>query len=88
MIAPDATVKLFVIASVGARAQRRFLEMQSQGRDVMLEAIAADLAARDARDVQRKNAPLMAAPDAVVLDTSKLSRSEAIAAAIEIVMAR
>lgn len=88
VIAPDATVKLFVIASVGARAQRRFLEMQSQGRDVMLEAIAADLAARDARDVQRKNAPLMAAPDAVVLDTSKLSRSEAIAAAIEIVMAR
>jgi cytidylate kinase len=85
VIAPDATVKLFVTASVEARAHRRFLEMQAQGRDVALEAIAADLAARDARDTQRKDAPLVAAPDAVVLDTSDLGRDAAIAAAIAIV---
>jgi len=82
VIAPDAQVKLFVIASVEARARRRFLEMQQQGREVTLEAIAADLAARDARDTQRAEAPLVAAADAVVIDTSELGRDEAIAAAI------
>jgi cytidylate kinase len=87
VIAPDAQVKLFVTASVAARAQRRFLEMQAQGRAVSLDEIAADLAARDARDTQRKDAPLVAASDAVVLDTSELPRDNAIAAAIAIVAA-
>jgi cytidylate kinase len=85
VIAPDAQVKLFVVASVAARAQRRFLEMQAQGREITLDAIAADLAARDARDTQRQDAPLVVAPDAVVLDTSDLGRDEAVAAAIAIV---
>ena len=84
VIAPEADVKLFVTASVEARAQRRFLEMQSQGRDVSLAEIATDLAARDERDRTRKDAPLVAAADAVVLDTSELDRDAAIAAAIAI----
>ena len=84
IIAPDASVKLFVIASVAARAERRFLEMQAQGRDVSLDSIAADLKARDLRDTQRLDAPLVAASDAVVLDTSDLGREEAIGAAIVI----
>jgi len=84
VIAPDADVKLFVTASVSARAERRYREMQAQGRDVTLAAIVADLAARDARDTARKDAPLLAADDAVVLDTSTLGREEAIAAAIAI----
>jgi cytidylate kinase len=88
VIAPDADVKLFVTASVAARATRRFLEMCAQGRDIALEEIAADLAARDARDTQRSDAPLVAADDAVVLDTSDLGRDEAIAAAITIVAKR
>jgi cytidylate kinase len=88
VIAPDADVKLFVTASVAARATRRFLEMCAQGRDIALEEIAADLAARDARDTQRSDAPLVAAADAVVLDTSDLGRDEAIAAAIAIVARR
>jgi cytidylate kinase len=87
VIAPDATVKLFVTASVAARAKRRFLEMQAQGRAVSLDEVAADLAARDARDTQRKDAPLIAASDAVVLDTSELGRDDAIAAAIAFVAA-
>lgn len=82
VIAPEAPAKLFVVASVEARAQRRFLEMHAHGRDVSLEDIAADLATRDERDRNRKDAPLIAAPDAVVIDTSKLRREEAIAAAI------
>jgi len=82
VIAPEAEVKLFVIASVAARARRRFVEMRDQGRAVGLDEIAADLEARDGRDRTRAEAPLVAAPDAMVLDTSVLSREQAIAAAI------
>lgn len=85
VIAPEADVKLFVVASVPARAERRFREMQQQGRAVALETIAADLAARDERDRTRAEAPLVAAADAVLLDTSDLGREAAIAAAIAIV---
>ncbi len=84
IIAPEAEVKLFVTASVSARATRRFAELQARGLKVTLEAIAADLAARDERDTSRKDAPLMAADDAVVLDTSNLDREAAIAAAIRL----
>jgi len=82
VIAPEAEAKLFVTASVDARAQRRFLEMQEQDRAVTLDEIAADLAARDERDLKRKDAPLVVAPGALVIDTSDLKREEAIAAAI------
>jgi cytidylate kinase len=88
VIAPEAEVKLFVIASVEARAQRRFAEMREGGRDVSLDAIAADLAARDERDRSRKEAPLVAAPDAFLLDTSELDREAAIAKAIALVEGR
>ncbi len=88
VIAPEAAVKLFVVASVPARAERRFREMQAQGRAVSLAEIAADLEARDQRDRTRAEAPLIAASDAVLLDTSDLGRDEAIAAAIRIAAAR
>jgi cytidylate kinase len=87
VIAPDAEVKLFVTASVAARAQRRFLEMQAQGRKIALAEIEADLAARDLRDATRTTAPLLAAQDAVMLDTSLLDREQAIARAIALVEA-
>jgi cytidylate kinase len=85
VIAPDAQVKLFVTASVAARAQRRFLEMQTRGGPVTCAEIEADLAARDLRDTTRKDAPLIAAPDAAELDTSDLSRDAAVATAIRLV---
>lgn len=85
VIAPEAQAKLFVIASVAARAQRRHAEMVSQGRDVALDEIEADLAARDERDRNRSAAPLRAADDAITLDTSDLGREAAIAAAIALV---
>lgn len=88
VIAPQAQVKLFVVASVPARAERRFKEMQRQGRAVALADIAADLEARDERDRTRAEAPLVAAPDAVLLDTSDLGREAAIAAAIAIAEAK
>ena len=82
VIAPEAEVKMFVIASVAARAERRFLEMQAQGRNASLSEIATDLEARDYRDASRTTAPLLAAEDALILDTSLLGRDEAIARAI------
>lgn len=88
VIAPEADVKLFVVASVAARAERRYREMRAQGRSDTLETIAAGIAARDARDSGRKDAPLLAAGDAVEIDTSALGPDEAIAAAVAIVEAR
>ncbi len=88
VIAPEAQVKLFVIASVPARAERRFKEMQASGRVVTLAEIAADLEARDLRDSTRAEAPLVAAADAVLLDTSDLGKDAAIAEAIRLAQAR
>ena len=87
VIAPDADVKLFVTASVAARAERRWREMVARGIDVTLDAIADDLAARDARDSARATSPLRPAADALLLDTSSLDASAAIAAAIAAVNA-
>jgi cytidylate kinase len=82
VIAPDADVKLFVIASVEARAMRRWKEMQARGERHTLAEIEADLRRRDERDRTRAEAPLRAAEDAVVLDTSEMGPDEAVAAAI------
>ena len=85
VIAPEAEVKLFVVASVAARAERRFAEMQAAGRSVSLAEIAADLEARDQRDRTRTEAPLVAAADAMLLDTSDFTREGAIAEAVRLV---
>jgi len=85
VIAPDADVKLYVTASVEARAQRRWKEMQARGAPDTLADIEADLRRRDERDSTRAEAPLRAADDAIVLDTSGLGPAEAVAAAIALV---
>ena len=85
VIAPEAQAKLFVTASVEARAQRRFLEMRERGVQVTLLEIEDDLRRRDERDRNRDVAPLVPAADAMVIDTSALGKEEAIAAAIEAV---
>lgn len=83
VIAPDAQVKLFVTASVAERARRRWLELQTRGIAAALADIERDIAARDARDIGRKDAPLIAAPDALVIDTTFFDREQAIETAIE-----
>lgn len=88
VIAPEAEAKLFVTASVEARAQRRFLEMRERGARVTLLEIQDDLRRRDERDRNRAVAPLVPAEDAMVIDTSALGKEEAIAAAIEAVRTR
>jgi len=87
VIAPEAEVKLFVTASVKARALRRWTEMAERGAPHTLAEIEEDLRSRDERDRTRKEAPLVAAPDAVLLDTSTLDRDAAVAAAIAAVAA-
>ena len=88
VIAPEAEVKLYVTASVAARAQRRFTEMRKRGEGVSLADIEEDLRRRDARDRSRAEAPLRAAPDAVVLDNSDMTRDESVAEAIRLAKAR
>ncbi len=88
VIAPDADVKIFVVASGQARAQRRYLEMRERGENVTQEQIEGDLRRRDERDSGRAESPLIAAEDAVTLDTSKLGREQAIAEAIRIIEAK
>ncbi|HET9628898.1 MAG TPA: (d)CMP kinase [Novosphingobium sp.] len=88
VIAPEAEAKLFVTASIAARAGRRFLEMQARGAAVTLDEITADLAQRDERDATRSAAPLIAAEDALTLDNSGLSPEASVSAAIAMVEAR
>ena len=85
VIAPDADVKLYITASVEERARRRWLEMTGREIEIPLSEIEADIIARDNRDIGRKDAPLKAASDAMVIDTSALGKDEAIAAVIEAV---
>ena len=87
VIAPDADVKLFVTASLEARATRRWKEMHARGDPRTLDEITEDLRSRDDRDSTRPEAPLRAAEDAVVLNTSEMEIEEAIAAAISLVQA-
>jgi cytidylate kinase len=84
VVCPDAEVKLFITASPEVRAKRRQLELGSAD----YESILADIRARDDRDSKRATAPLVAATDAVVLDTSEMDIVAAVAAAIRAVEAR
>jgi len=82
VICPDADVKMFVTASDDVRARRRFRELLAKGADVTLDGVLADLRERDARDRARDAAPLKAAADAVLIDTSDMTIAQAIAGAI------
>ncbi|ADE84881.1 (d)CMP kinase [Rhodobacter capsulatus] len=83
VICPEAEVKLFVTASPEVRAHRRWLEVGGDAAQVL-----AEVKERDARDMTRADAPLKPAADAVVIDTSRLSIEEAIAAACAVVSER
>ena len=85
VICPQAEVKMFVTASPEVRAERRYLELSDKSLNVTREEVLADVLARDERDMNRKEAPLKPAEDAVLLDTSEMSIEEALAAAITVV---
>jgi CMP/dCMP kinase len=85
VVCPLAEIKLFVTASAKIRGERRFAELRQAGQEVTLEAVMDDIHQRDERDRTRAVAPLLAAADAVTLDTSDMAIDAAIAAAIRIV---
>ncbi len=88
VVCPRADIKLFVTASAEARADRRHRELLGRGEAPSYPAILDDIRRRDARDSNRAVAPLMVAPDAVVIDTSHLSIDAVFAAALAIVAAK
>ena len=88
VICPEAEIKIFVTATAQTRAQRRALELARSGEPVTFEAILADILKRDERDSSRSVAPLKAAPDAVLLDTTTLDVKAAFAAALDVVESR
>ncbi|MFN3890780.1 MAG: (d)CMP kinase [Beijerinckiaceae bacterium] len=85
VICPKAQVKLFVTASPETRAQRRALELRGRGERADYAQVLAEIRRRDERDSGRSSAPLAAARDAVLLDTSDLDVEGAVAAARAIV---
>jgi cytidylate kinase len=82
VICPDAPVKLFVTASPEARAERRYQELRARGADTIKPRVLAEMAERDRRDSERAAAPLKAAPDAWLLDTTEMDADAAFAAAL------
>ena len=87
VICPGADAKLFVTASAECRAVRRHRELVDKGMAIELADVVADVKARDARDSSRATAPLVAADDAVLIDTSDLSIDDAVARAVAVVEA-
>lgn len=85
VICPDADVKFFVTATAAVRAHRRWLELREAGHDVTEAQVLSDVEIRDARDSTRDDAPLMAAEDAILFDTSDLSIEAALSEATRIV---
>ena len=87
VICPDAEAKLFVTASAEVRAARRHAELLGRGSEESFDTVLADVKERDARDAGRSEAPMVAAADAVLIDTSNMSIEAAVAAAIAAVEA-
>ncbi len=85
VICPKAEVKLFVTASAEVRARRRHQELVAGGTQIDFDQVLADVTTRDTRDAERAEAPMIAAVDAVVIDTSNLTIDAAIAVAVSIV---
>jgi CMP/dCMP kinase len=87
VIAPGADVKLFVVATPEVRAARRARELRARGEQADEQEVLADLLRRDERDSRRTAAPLEAAPDAHLLDTTHLGIDAAFRAAVDIIEA-
>ncbi|HCT0299245.1 TPA: (d)CMP kinase [Staphylococcus pseudintermedius] len=72
-VLPDAEVKVYMIASVEERAERRYKDNQERGIESSIEKLKKDIAERDAYDMNREISPLKKAEDAIEIDTTGLS---------------
>ncbi len=80
---PDATLKIFLTASLDARAQRRYKQLIGKGIDAILPALLRDLKERDRRDTERVISPLKPAEDAIVIDTTDLTIDQVVKQVLE-----
>ena len=83
VVFPDAALKVFLTASVQARADRRYKQLIGKGMSANISTLLQDLEERDARDAARSVAPLQQCPDAHLLDTTALSVDQAVTAVLE-----
>jgi cytidylate kinase len=88
VVFPQAEIKFFLDASVGVRANRRYLELVEKGQPVILEDIENDLIRRDRQDRERAVAPLAVPTDAVVIDSSDKSISQVVEIMIAVIERR
>jgi CMP/dCMP kinase len=88
VVFPNADLKVFLIASIDARAYRRMLELKAKGIDFSEEEIKQQIAARDKYDSTREISPLRKAEDAIELDTSNISIEEQVAKVLELIAGR
>ena len=84
VVFPDAALKIFLVADVTARAQRRCKQLIEKGISANLADLLSDMRERDARDVQRTVAPLIAAPGAYVVDSSNLTVDQTVQAILDL----
>jgi len=83
VVFPDARLKVFLTASIEARAQRRYKQLKDKGIAATLSGLLKDLRERDARDASRSSAPLKQSPGARLLDTTEMSAGQAAARIVE-----
>lgn len=88
VILPDADVKIFLVASVERRAERRVLELEQKGISVKYEDVLREMVERDSNDKNRNVAPAIPADDAVILDNSELTPEETLEKILEIAKTR
>ncbi|ASJ75197.1 (d)CMP kinase [Granulosicoccus antarcticus] len=79
VVFPDATLKVFLSASVEVRAERRAKQLKDKGIDVTMGSLLQEIGARDERDSSREHSPLVAAHDALIIDSSDLSIKQVVA---------
>ena len=79
VVFPDAALKIYLTASLEARAERRYKQLMDKGMSATMTALLQDIRARDERDTNRAVAPLKKGVDAVLIDTTKLSAADAVA---------
>lgn len=75
-VLPEASLKIFLTATLQERANRRWMELVQAGKNVLYEEVAQDMQKRDRQDTEREVSPLEPAQDAVILDTTGLSVEE------------
>jgi len=85
VVLPDAQVKIFLSADARVRAARRHKELLEKGQDVDFDTVLADIQQRDWQDINRTEAPLKQAEDAVLLDTSDLDFDQAVQAVLDLI---